>query len=766
MLNETWRLLQALERSNIKRVRKHKRMQTPGRTSPCLRVCLEKDGKVASVQDIGGEDWPSWTVMEGNQSSFPVVRVQESLLDMERGHEAWTKLGYDEQDNRRRPPADEMRLDSLEEVLKSVGIRQLSGRAKTLWQRLRDQKAKELADCAKHDDPQMKTVELLAERFTQAAKVPESLLRQVAEQAVASLRQGRLTAIDTVEQLMVGKGPPDEKGKPPAVTVQLAFDIEETEDHHPRLYSQSVKNRLVEVLPQDPFWKRRSASREQPERTGVDALTGESAKLEERTFPKVDLPVPSAARRGNWIGRKRFPLASMFSEARCNTRYGMTDARVFPLAQIRATHLKEALEEITADGRREKNWQHVASGRFDTQRGHKIEKPDLLIVYVEEKPMLDAKTAGYFGQGQSVTEAKFEVDAAAVCEALRGIAHEKPRSKLNLFLIREASKGQAQVVLAESPTVKHVLEAAERWQGAVSENVPQVTMYLPQITRNEQTLSAVEEGRPLAPYPDQVVRLLSHQWVRDGSSPKGNSGRPQKASHEVVGPGLGEVLALMLRMEGMWESTPRRMLDLLIRRVGPLLIGVFGAQHAYGPRQAQGTHEPFFDYPRGTRETALGAVAVLGILLDAFESRKENYMKEAPYQIGQVLSLADTLHKDYCIVVRRGQLPNSLIGTSLMRRALDSPASALADLSERMMEYIRWAKIAQVSQDWPKEDQRRIAVNEARKKLRQYQPLAGRLGISDLPTECNDVMKAQLLLGFLASPPTEEQTDEGKEENR
>ena len=140
-------------------------------------------------------------------------------------------------------------------------------------------------------------------------------------------------------------------------------------------------------------------------------------------------------------------------------------------------------------------------------------------------------------------------------------------------------------------------------------------------------------------------------------------------------------------------------------------------------------------------------------------------MKDAPYQVGQVMSLADTLHKDYCIVVRKGQLPNSLIGTSLMRRALDSPASALADLSERMMEYIRWAKIAQVSPGWPKEDQRRIAVNEARKKLRQYRPLADRLGTSDLPTECNDVMKAQLLLGFLASPPAEKQNNEGKEEN-
>lgn len=759
MLSETWRLLQGLERSDIKRVRKHKRVQTPGRTLPCLRVCLDKDGKVASVQDIVDDNWPSWTVMEGNQSSFPVVRLQEPLLDMERGHEGWTKLGYDEKGNRRRPPADHVRLSSLEELLKSIRARELSGKVKTLWRRLRDQKAKELADCAKHDDLQLKTVQLFAERFEQAAKVPGLFLRQVAEKTMESLRQGRLTAIDAVEQLMVGKGPPDARGKLPAVTVQLAFDIEETEDHVLPLYSKSVKNRLIEVLPQDPFWKRGSAGQDQPEMTGIDALTGQPAKLEERTFPKVDLPVPSAVRRGKRIGRKRFPLVSMFSEARCNIRYGMRDARVFPLAQIRSTHLKEALEEITADERREKTWQHVASGRFETRNGRKIEKPDLLIAYVEEKPMLDAKTAGYFGRGQTVTEAKFEVDAEAVCQALRGIVREKPHSRLNLFLIREVSKGQAQVVLAESPTVKDVLDAAERWQRAM-QNIPAVTLYLqPGKTPDKEDIPEVRDARPLAPYPDQVVQLLSHQWVGDGS------GEQQKAKRAVIGSGLGEVLGLMLRMEGKWEPAASRMLELLIRRVGPLLIGVFGTKHSYGPRQTQGKQEPFFDYRRESRETALQAVAAFGILLDAFGSRKENYMKEAPYQVGQVLALADTLHKDYCIVVRKGQLPNSLIGTSLMRRALDNPASALADLSERMMEYIRWAKVAQVSQDWPQDDQRRIAVNEARKKLRQYQPLTERLGASDLPTECNDVMKAQLLLGFLASPPAEEQIDERKEES-
>jgi len=237
-----------------------------------------------------------------------------------------------------------------------------------------------------------------------------------------------------------------------------------------------------------------------------------------------------------------------------------------------------------------------------------------------------------------------------------------------------------------------------------------------------------------------VIRLLSHQWIRDGS-----------VQQAIVGPGLGEVLNLMLRTEGKWKPAAQRLLSLLIQRVSPLLIGLFAAKHAF----SHGAREPLDNYPRESRETALRAVAVLGILLDSLDSRKENYMRDAPYQVGQMLALADTLHKDYCMVVRGGQLPNSLIGTSLMRRALDNPVGALADLGERILEYVRWAKVAQISDNWDGNDQRRIAVNEARKKLRQYQDLAEALGQCELPNECNDLMKAQLLLGFLATPPEE-----------
>jgi hypothetical protein len=693
--------------------------------------------------------------MEGNQNSFPVVRVSDPLLDLPRDHEIWKKLGFDQKGKRRKPPPNEQRLTILAEIVGLVGSGAAPSKSSDLWNRLRDQKARELLYIARKGGPDLRAAGSLALRFRRAAASPTGLLKDVAERSVARLKQGQLDDLDVVEQLLVGKGPRRPDGKRPPTTVQLAFDLESADRYPAGVYSDKARRALISRLPQDLSQGPKKDAPSGPDHGGVDALTGEPADLEYKTFPSVELPVPSFRSGDRPIGRKKFPLSSMFSEARCNERYGMTDARVFPIARTRATRLKEALEYISSDDRRERTWQHVSSGRFETRNGRKIEKPDLLIAYVGEKPALDAKTAGYFGQGFAQTEAKFEVDAATVCEALKGVARERPRSRLNLFMIRETSKGQAQVVLAESPTVEEVLSGAARWQGAIKENLPAMVLPIPPLEKRQK----VSQEGPLVPYPDQVVRLLSYQWVRDGSSPKSQAGRRQEPKQAVVGPGLNEVLFLMLRAEGKWEQAARRMLALLLQRVTPLLVGVFPASRVFSGRKA----EPLNDYPRESRQVALRAVGTLGILLDALNCRKEVYMENAPYQVGQVLALADTIHKDYCVVVRKGGVPNSLIGTGLMRRALDNPAGALADLGERMIEYLRWAKTAEVPRDAGENDPRRIAVLEARKRLRQYQPLAAKLGIAVLPTECTDIMKAQLLLGFLASPPMAADDQDGKE---
>ncbi len=734
MLNETWRLWQALERTpSLRLERKHRRVPEPGRSAPCLRVRLNSQGKVVAIEEVTHEDWPSWTVMEGNQNSFPVVRVQQPLSEV--SADVWQELGFDKHQRRRRTLDDARRVTTLEEASQKGSVCLWSKRTQDLWVRLRDRKANELVKCAQQMNDQGQVVAALGKRFVIAAQQPDTLLSSIGEVALAGLKQGTLSAIDQVEQLLVGKGPPDENGRRPTMTVQLAFDVSDPNLFSHPLYSERIGNLLREHLPREPTWKH-SHTQKDSATVGIDALTGEAAALERETLPKIDLPVYSM--RKQKIGRKRFPLSSMFSAARCT------------IAKARADCLKEALEFITADSRQGQTWEFVGSSRFESAGGQQVEKPDVLIAYVEDSPALDANTARYIGGGMGVDEQRFEVDAAALVRALKGVARQHPKSRLQLFVIREMSKGQAQVVLAESPTVQQVLDAAQKWVEAVKRNAPQVRLWLPEETRNGKKLEA-GEGQPFPPYPDQVVRLLSHQWARGGSE-----------SAAVVGPGLGEVLDVMLGTEGKGEPAARSMLRMLVRRLTPLLIGVFGAQHAYGPLRAQKKHRARPDYARFSDEVALRAVAVSAILLDALGHRKEQYMKNAPYQVGQVLALADTLHKDYCTVVRKGQLPNSLIGTSLMRRALDNPAAAVADLGERMMEYVRWAKTAQTPQGEEREQQR-IAVNEARKKLRQYQPLAATLGAADLPIEVDDVAKAQLLLGFLASPPDEKHGQNGKD---
>ena len=80
--------------------------------------------------------------------------------------------------------------------------------------------------------------------------------------------------------------------------------------------------------------------------------------------------------------------------------------------------------------------------------------------------------------------------------------------------------------------------------------MPEVTLPLPG-KKGEHAVSS----KPNVPYPDQVVRLLSEEWVTNGIR-----------SNKVHSIGLGEVLDLMLQKPGKWEYAAQHMLDLTVRR--------------------------------------------------------------------------------------------------------------------------------------------------------------------------------------------------------
>ncbi len=713
MLSETYLLWQALDRADVNIPREHPRVKSPGKTSgPCLRIRLDKYGITKEVEIITDDEWPGlWTVREGNQNSFPVVRITQPLLNVDRKSEIWRALGFDEKSKRKKPPEVKKRLSTLENAFKKVP-HQFSDKSTQDWKRL-SLKAEELLRYAKDADEASVALRAFAERFQKASADPKKLLEEMARLSLQRLGEARLDAIDPVELLLVGKGPADDNEKRPPFTVQLAFDLTDERTFKLRLYSNEVRRRVKVILPvdQDPGDKKNGRENKHP---GKGCAYSDEHRLRTGTFPKVYLPAL----------KKEFPLVSMFSEAGCNKRYGLTDSLVVPVGEETALLMQDALTWIVNADRRGKTWRSVANGKFEMGQGRKKESFDLLIVYVDGKPEIHANIADLFGTDESEQQKQFEVDAQAVCKALEGVVKERPGSKLNLFLLRKASEGQAHVVVAESLSVEEVLDAAKRWQRAAT-NVPDVILPLPGKA-GEKTIQA----RPRVPYPDQIVRLLSEQWVVNGLR-----------SNKTEGIGLGEVLYLMLRKPGKWQHIAQRMLDLTVRRLGPLLQGVFGATHT-------DDNEHRRNYPPRSLETALRAVTTTGILLDAIGRRKEAYMSGTAFLIGRLLSLADTLHREYCRHVRDGSIPPQLIGNALMPAAADNPRDAVDRLRERMMIYQAWATKA----DGEGYGLAKWAVGQIGKVCQQLSELG-------LPIETDQAFRAELFLGYMARPGSEKDQD-------
>jgi hypothetical protein len=198
----------------------------------------------------------------------------------------------------------------------------------------------------------------------------------------------------------------------------------------------------------------------------------------------------------------------------------------------------------------------------------------------------------------------------------------------------------------------------------------------------------------------------------------------------------------MLRKPGKWQQAAHHMLDLTLRRLGPLLMGVFGAMYT-------GDMQRWDEYPARSRETALRAVSTLGILLDAIGRRKETYMSGTAFLVGRLLSLADTLHREYCKHMRGGDIPPQLIGNALMPVAADNPKDAVDRLRERMNIYKAWA-------DRGGGEEYRLA----KWAVGQMGQICHHLLQLLLPTETDQTFRAELFLGYMARPPTEKGADE------
>ena len=132
---------------------------------------------------------------------------------------------------------------------------------------------------------------------------------------------------------------------------------------------------------------------------------------------------------------------------------------------------------------------------------------------------------------------------------------------------------------------------------------------------------------------------------------------------------------------------------------------------------------------------------ILGLLLYKLGKDKETYMNESAYQLGRFLRVADEIHRLYCEVVRKKDLPPELCGSSLLTSMLEAPARTLDQLAMRSTPYVKWARAFHdpdkvgLVHDW----------------MHQWAQIADTLHEIKWPSRPTPEERAQVFLGYLSS---------------
>lgn len=432
----------------------------------------------------------------------------------------------------------------------------------------------------------------------------------------------------------------------------------------------------------------------------VDAFGTEFAAVEE-PMPEIKLP-----------GGFTASLRTMFKEHKCQYRYGRIENATYPIAPATRLRLKSALEWISAEERKNITWSKLDTG-------------EILFAYPESKPSLSAGLAAVLQEPTDSEQSSFEGAAKRFLSSLMEVKDPGTDSRANriqIFILRKLDKGRTKIVYTYNTTPEELERCGEIWWTACR-NLPE----LPRIFESEN-------NRDL--FPLEVTGLLNSAWKHDGT-----------LASKKFKPFFGYHGLELFFDDG---SMARNDLSALLRNLEPAAVKL--GRCAY-----------HLDSISKIQEIFQKNLLLLGLLLDRLGSRKEQYMQEFPYLYGQLLKVSDEMHILYCRVEREGNIPPQLVGGSFYSVAAELPLQTLAQLGQRMIPYIFWAKAYQHKNrsDKGKESWR------AGWYLRLYERLASQIAEqAELKTKFTEAERAQMFIGYLAQFPKSDKQNSGSNENK
>lgn len=427
------------------------------------------------------------------------------------------------------------------------------------------------------------------------------------------------------------------------------------------------------------------------------------------------MPQVKLARLGN------VKLRAMFKDVPCQYRYEMIGSGSFPIGTKSRQSLKDALEWLSASERKGKTWCDITNL---CELG-KAKMGVILLAYPSHIRESLPGLAELFGGAAdaSESEAYFQERSARVVQALKGQSRDGDYNDICIFVLAKHDKSRTKVVVSRRYSVERLVAAARGWEDACR---------LPASIRIKQFGDKKGEkpywAEPLVPSPAEIVWCLNTVWVKGGLEVE-----------RAHGSSIGDVLSLMLDEGAMVVHLAQRALRTLVLNFTPLVIAI-SETHNKGH---------VFVLPRSYAKQARLAPSLLSLLLHKSTYSKGENMSENPaHLVGRLLSLVDQLHMQYCEHVRKGSIPQQLIGNALMPTALEQPIKALSLLANRIRPYQAWAQTAQGE-----------GVGLAKWLLGETGKICENLRKQQIPEHCSDGDKAMMLLGYLARSGKAEQGD-------
>ena len=434
-----------------------------------------------------------------------------------------------------------------------------------------------------------------------------------------------------------------------------------------------------------------------------DAFGNDYSKVEE-PMPKIKLAAGFDA-----------ALRTMFKGQPCQYRYGRIENETYPLSADNRSRFSAALTWISDDQQRGKTWVS-------------IEKNEAVYIFPSaiSDSMPDMTDPFYRSQTEDSGMEQFEAKTKDFAEYISKTKRYDPDcypEHIQFFVLRKLDKARTKVVYSHNATADDVVIRSDRWQTA-ARNLPYFHF-----------------GKLWTPFPLEVTGILNKVWKKDGTiaSDKYN-----------VHPAYYGIKLFF----GIPISDLNNDLRTLVHN--SINLAVYAG---YQIRTRQKMNQTAFSQLKYM-------LSLTGMYLYWTDNRKDDYMNEYPYLLGQLLQVSDCLHELYCVIVRNNEIPSELAGGSLFVSASEFPRQSLAQLAKRMTPYLNWAKTHRTAKLTSDEKAGEKSGPDAGYYLYIYRQIADKLHLAFTEQDrFSDAEKAQLFIGYLASFPKSKRTEESEEDN-